>query len=84
MPVGMWKAIRYRVAEAGTAGVVASRRAELRAMTVSAASRVRALLRPPSVITRGTNIAGVRLGADGSVVFMRIGVLAASMVGSEG
>ena len=84
MPVGMWKAIRYRVAEAGTAGVVASRRAELRAMTVSAASRVRALLRPPSDIIRGTNIAVVRLGADGSVMFMRIWVLAASIVGLEG
>ena len=84
MPVGMWKAIRYRVAEARTAGVATSRRAELRAMTVSAASRVRALLRPPSDIIRGTNIAVVRLGADGSVMFMRIGVLAESMVGSEG
>ncbi len=80
----MWKAIRYRVAEARTAGVATSRRAELRAMTVSAASRVRALLRPPSDIIRGTNIAVVRLGADGSVMFMRIGVLAESMVGSEG
>jgi hypothetical protein len=84
MPVGMWKAIRYRVAEAGTAGVATSRRAALRVMTVSAASRVRAWLRPPSVITRGTNIAGARLGADGSAVFMRIWGLAASMVGSEG
>ncbi len=84
MPVGMWKAIRYRVAEARTAGVATSRRAELRAMTVSAASRVRALLRPPSDIIRGTNIAVVRLGADGSVMFMRIWVLAASIVGLEG
>ena len=84
MPVGMWKAIRYRVAEAGAAGVATSRRAELRVMTVSAASRIRALLRPPSVITRGTNIAGVRRGAVGSVVFMRIWGLAASMVGPEG
>ena len=84
MPVGMWKAIRYRVAEAGTAGVATSRRAELRAMTVSAAIRVRALLRPPSDIIRGTNIAVVRLGADGSVMFMRIWVVAASIVGLEG
>ena len=84
MPVGMWKAIRYRVAEAGTAGVATSRRAELRAMTVSAAIRVRALLRPPSDIIRGTNIAVVRLGADGSVMFMRIWVVAASMVDPEG
>ena len=84
MPVGRWKAIRYRVAEAGTAGVATSRRAELRAMTVSAAIRVRALLRPPSDIIRGTNIAVVRLGADGSVMFMRIWVLAASIVGLEG
>jgi hypothetical protein len=84
MPVGMWKAIRYRVAEARTAGVATSRRAELRVMTVNAASRVRAVLRPPSVITRGTNIAAVRLGAEGSAVFMRMCVLAASMVGSEG
>ena len=84
MPVGMWKAIRYRVAEARTAGVVASRRAAPRAMTVSAANRVRALLRPPRVITRGTNVTGVRRGADGSAVFIRIWVLAASMVGSEG
>lgn len=80
MPVGMWKAIRYRVAEAGTAGVATSRRAELRVMTVSAAIRARALLRPPRVMTRGTNIAGVRHEADGSAVFMRIWVLAASMV----
>ena len=84
MPVGMWKAIRYRVAEAGTAGVATSRRAELRAMTVSAAIRVRALLRPPSDIIRGTNIAVARLGADGSVMFMRIWVVAASIVGLEG
>lgn len=84
MPVGMWKAIRYRVAEVRTAGVAISRRAELQAMTVNAASRVRALLRPPRVMTRGTNVTAARLGADGSVVFMRICVLAASMVSSEG
>jgi hypothetical protein len=53
-------------------------------MTVSAASRVRALLRPPRVIIRGTNIAGMRRGADVSVVFIRIWVLAASMVSVEG
>lgn len=83
MPVGMWKAIRYRAAEEGTAEVTASRRAELRAMTVSAASRVRASLRPPSDIIRGTNTAVVRLGADGRVMFMQICVLAASTLGPE-